>query len=96
MSDEWDNHSTNLKRVRETIANAVYEFWRERHQRDDCEFYIKELAEYVAIRHVVAPNSAYRVMYEMRKLGRINYEMVSRRQSRYRALPRMEIKCGSV
>jgi hypothetical protein len=76
------SHAANLERVTNTISAAVLDFAARHVGR---EFHADDL-RYHTMRFVGfnAPNSAYRVMYALRKAGRLNYTLVDRRRSLYR------------
>jgi hypothetical protein len=69
----------NLERVTSRIARAILDFCS-CHQR----FYAEELRAYV-IREtgIAAPGSADRVLRHLRQSGRLNYRVLSRRESLY-------------
>lgn len=88
------SQAKNLQRVDARIAHAVVAFWQQRVASTQQEFHMDDVTEYVRLQHQIAPDSAGRVMRDLRQRGKINYEVVSRRDSRYRALPTMEMLCG--
>ena len=74
----------DLTRVTERIAGHVSAFLS-----SHSEFHGPELHRYVEaqVGGYVAPGSPDRIMRMMRQKGLVNYELVSRSQSLYRALP---------
>ena len=74
-----------LNRVKINIGDAVAIFVKRRLNE---EFTAKELYAFVSERvDNLAPDSPNRVMRDLRKRGVINYEVISRRESRYRSIP---------
>lgn len=75
-----------IKRVTKYVVEFV-----ERSLRENKEFTARDLRLYVSLQLkgelASAPASADRIMRDQRKKGNINYELVSRRKSLYRALP---------
>lgn len=77
-------HATNLQRVTDNIGDVVYEFCR-RHV--GWHFHATELRGFVQTRCTgIAPESPGRILRELRKQGRVQYELVSRRGSLYRVV----------
>ncbi len=71
-----------LQRVTIRIGKAILEFWVRAG-----DFYAFELQAYILHRcGNVAPASADRVLRELRKQGRLNYVVLNRRKSLYRAV----------
>jgi hypothetical protein len=52
------------------------------------EFHVEDVRQHVLKRVVVAPNSPYRILYELRREGRLDYKVLNRRQSLYRFIYR--------
>ena len=79
-----DSHVENLERVIVKIAPVVLAFLREIIAQGRNRFHIMELTAYV--RRCVgetAPDSAGRILRELRQRKRIEYQLVSRRDSHY-------------
>ena len=74
----------HLVRVLERIGETILNF----HNSCRDEFHAEDLRRYVR-QHcgVTAPGSADRVLRSLRAAGKLNYLIVSRRQSRYRWTP---------
>lgn len=80
--------SDDLTRVALNIGQAIVQFWK---LRIGTVFTATELRQYVQKSYFgTAPASADRVMRNLRKQGKINYELVDRSKSLYRALPLQE------
>jgi hypothetical protein len=79
-------HQLELQRVRQAIGAAIARFLRDRLASGRPEFHAEDLRRAVAAVSPTAPASADRVMRAMRQAGEIDYELVSRRDSLYRAL----------
>lgn len=76
----------NLTRVRDSIAPHIIRFIREHSGQ---EFHGADLQQYVAshVNGFVAPGSPDRILRDLRKRKVVNYELVSRSRSLYRAVP---------
>jgi hypothetical protein len=81
-----DDHAANLRRVADAIGASVVAFVEARLRLGVPEFTMTDLHQYVAAHHTTAPDSAGRILRDLKQRGRVNYVLVSRRQSRYRAL----------
>ena len=81
--------SEHLERVTSRIGAAIIAFFTERR---DPRFHAEELRRFIRT-HVgeVAPGSPDRVMRALRQSKRIDYEVVSRRDSEYLILHREEL-----
>lgn len=73
-------------RVGKGIGPHVCAFWLER-LAGLSDFRMEELRKFVAVRAQIAPGSPERILRDLRKKGLVNYVVVNRRQSHYRALP---------
>jgi DNA-binding PadR family transcriptional regulator len=82
MSEQTEN----LGRVRDSIAPHIIRFIRERAGR---EFHGADLQQYVAsqVNGFIAPGSPDRILRDLRKRGVVDYELLSRSRSLYRAVP---------
>jgi len=79
------SHKSELSRVRANIQGHVLAFCGIVKKRDVAEFHAKELHEYVTEHYgEIAPNSAYRILWELKRGDVLDYEIVNRRQSLYR------------
>lgn len=78
------NHTAELRRVSEKIAELVIKFFNNREGGD--QFTVNELTKYVMDKEPVAPDSPARIMRLLRRKGVINYEVVSRSRSLYRVV----------
>jgi len=82
MSTE-DRHERS--RVYDHIAPLVLEFAAAYTGK---QFHAEDLRRFV-LKHApaVAPNSPYRILYELKREGRLNYKVISRSQSLYQFTP---------
>ena len=71
-----------LERVEQNIAGLVMDFVKERYLTEP-QFYIGDLIDFVTIEVESAPTSPDRMLRKLRKDGRCNYRVVSRRKSFY-------------
>jgi hypothetical protein len=82
MHPEQQEH---LDRVSSKTSPAILRFYQlhcgEQFHADDLRNFVLKVAGVQ-----IAPNSAYRVMYDLKKKGLLNYEVINRRQSLYRFL----------
>jgi len=77
-----------LKRVSARIGQAIAGFYEDRLASPDGTFHAEELRQWVIEQcGVISPGSADRILRAMRAKGIVAYEVVSRSQSFYRALP---------
>jgi hypothetical protein len=74
----------NIERVGERIAAYVEEFCRERFESGATEFRMSELTEHVRSRSLIAPDSAGRILRDLRTRKVLDYEVVRRSESLYR------------
>lgn len=82
----------NLERVEGRIGRAIEDFIALELRCGKATFHANELRKWVNDGVPgIAPDSPGRVLRKLRCEGRINYEIVSRRNSLYRALP-VEVK----
>jgi hypothetical protein len=73
----------NIARVHAKIAPVIAAFFHER--GIGSQFHVDDLRRYVARRYaVIAPDSAGRIMRDMRVKQWVDYEVVNRRASLYR------------
>lgn len=84
--EEEQQQATNLTRVESNIAPIVIAFL-EGVQLQGCsqEFHLQDMQEYVAAKAggVLSPDSPSRILRLLRRQGRIDYKVLSRRQSLY-------------
>jgi hypothetical protein len=78
--------SDELIRVSGAISKAILGFLRARLNNQDHEFYADELRQWVSHSLSVAPGSADRILRDLRKAGRVSYQVVNRSKSLYRVL----------
>ena len=69
-----------MKRVEQSISEVVLAFCRE---RIFDTFHMDDLLAYVKARVTIAPDSAGRILRELRANGRVDYDVVSRARSEY-------------
>lgn len=70
-----------LSRCRAVVAPLILAFWRERGV--GTRFHMAELTEYVRSQTMIAPDSAGRILRDMRQAGELNYAVIDRRKSLY-------------
>ena len=78
---ESDTHVASLYRVNDRIAGHVLVFCR---AHVGLEFHMDWLTEYVRECGWAAPDSAGRILRSLRQKGRVEYSLLSRRDSLYR------------
>jgi len=81
---DFDAQPRELSRVTGRIGELIVEFIEQR-LRTQPEFHAADLHKFVAAHETVAPDSPIRVMRDMKQQGQINYTLLSRRGSLYRA-----------
>ena len=71
-----------------TVASAVEQFWKNR-QASDPQFTRDQLRQYVAdtVFAKAAPESPSRTLRDLRNRGLVNFYVVNRAKSLYKALP---------
>jgi hypothetical protein len=76
----------NIERVGEAISQLVIAFLRSHIGK---EFHVESLRQFVYsnVDGYVAPASPDRILRDLRQKGKVNYEVVSRSKSLYRAIP---------
>lgn len=74
----------NLDRVSNNIAGLVAAFCRGRFREGRAEFRMEDLTRFVRARSTIAPDSAGRILRDLRRRKVIGYEVVSRSASLYR------------
>lgn len=72
-----------LERVYRSIGEAVFGFCVERFCGGPARFRMADLIAWVGQRHEIVPDSASRILRELRQRGRIDYRCVNRRASLY-------------
>ena len=77
-----------LARVSTKLDDIVVRYCRTLLLCEESEFIMKELSQFVAVitKGQAAPDSAGRILRNLRQRGVVSYEVVSRSQSRYRVL----------
>lgn len=75
----------NLERVESRIGHIVLRFCADTILHGDSVFYMEELRRYVSREtgDTVAPDSPGRILRELRKQRRLQYTLISRRDSLY-------------
>lgn len=69
------------------LAPYVYEFWQEKLKMDnDPIFTDRDLRDWLSPRVGYVPTSPQRTLLLLRKQGRVNYALLSRKRSEYKAL----------
>lgn len=79
-----NEQTVQINRVRDQIAKHIVTFIDDHLGQ---EFFVDELRRYVAGKVPVAPASPDRVLRDLRARGTVNYIVISRSKSLYRALP---------
>lgn len=81
-----NEQTANITRVSSEIGSHVTTFLN-RHLNK--EFHVEELRQFVfsQVKGYVAPASPDRILRDLRAKGIVNYAVVNRRKSLYRALP---------
>jgi hypothetical protein len=74
----------NLDRVSHNIAGIVADFCRGRFREGRAEFRMEDLTGFVRARSTIAPDSAGRILRDLRRRNVVGYEVVSRSQSLYK------------
>ncbi len=76
------NDRQERERVRSRIEALIREFCRE-----NDTFHMDQLTFYVQARMKVAPDSPGRILRQLRQQRRLNYDVISRRESLYQVRP---------
>ena len=79
-----DGHRANLERVSNNISQIVADFCRRRFREGRSEFRMTDLTSYVSARSAIAPDSAGRILRDLRKRKVVGYTVVNRAQSLYK------------
>jgi hypothetical protein len=82
--DARTEQQANLARVSSNIAGIVRDFCRGRLDEGRAEFHMVDLTTYVNARSTIAPDSAGRILRDLRRHKVIDYTVVNRAQSLYR------------
>lgn len=88
LSLNWQQQAIQpkeLARCRAVIAPLILAFWRSREV--GAQFHMVELTRYVASRTTIAPDSAGRILRDMRQAKELNYSVIDRRNSLYQIEP---------
>lgn len=75
-----NTQSEQLKRVKSKIAPAILEFCR---QHLLAQFHMADLVRFVALACPAAPDSASRILRDLRASGEVEYTVLSRKDSLY-------------
>lgn len=90
MSIDWEQHEPNLNRVSARIGGSILRYFAE--YAPGYRFHVEELRKWVLDETgILAPASADRVLRDLRQKGRLDYHVVSRKQSLYQIGPRREV-----
>jgi hypothetical protein len=73
----------NLFRVTERIGALVLEFYQIRLSSGKIQFHMADLNRFVLSHTGIAPDSAGRILRDMRKHGQLDYTLISRKESLY-------------
>ncbi len=82
--DARTEQQVNLDRVSGNIARIVADFCRGRLDDGRAEFRMVDLTTFVNARSTIAPDSAGRILRDLRRQKVIDYTVVNRAQSLYR------------
>jgi hypothetical protein len=82
----------NLERVSARIGGSIVSFCRRRIDNGDRTFHMIDLTEWVSSIHPIAPDSAGRILRDLRQRGKVRYRLLSRSQSWYEVL---DVRCKS-
>lgn len=85
MQDQEAIQLRELSRCKATIAPIILKFWKLREIGD--QFHMSELTDYVKAQAVIAPDSAGRILRDMRQASELNYLVIDRRNSLYQIEP---------
>jgi hypothetical protein len=86
FADDREKQTKHKARVKDAIAATVLKFVTHRFENEDTSqrgFRAHELSDFVARFHTVAPDSAGRIMRDLRTSGDLDYKVISRRKSMY-------------
>ncbi len=92
LSLNWREASiqqANLSRVRSVIAPLILEFCKSRGV--GTQFHMEELTRFVRSAFPSAPDSAGRILRDLRQEGELNYKVVNRRQSLYEIISKESV-----
>jgi hypothetical protein len=84
LSLNWQSAAVqpaNLARCKAVIAPVILDFWKGK--GTGTRFHMEELTNFVRARVPAAPDSAGRILRDMRQGGELNYSVVDRRKSLY-------------
>lgn len=82
--DARAEQQAKLARVSGNIARIVADFCRGRLDEGRAEFHMEDLTEFVRARSTIAPDSAGRILRDLRRNKVIDYTVVNRAQSLYK------------
>jgi hypothetical protein len=71
-------------RVSANIAKIIIDFCKEKVHAQSAQFTMTELEEYVTKKHQITPGSAGRILRDLKLMGRIQYDVISRPDALYR------------
>lgn len=72
-----------IDRVRAAIAEAVHSFCLRVSKTNSACFFMSELTEHVKARTNIAPDSAGRILRDLRQQKQIDYKVINRARSLY-------------
>ena len=82
----FDEQQVQLTRVTGAIGKEILTYLRRRFASGFTQFHADDLRGAVACHTVTAPDSAGRILRQLRRSGVVSYEVVDRRRSLYRLL----------
>lgn len=82
-SESASEQQHHLTRVTGRIQELIVSFARDRVATNRPLFHMAELTNFVSRHHVIAPDSAGRVLRLLRAHGRLDYRVTHRRRSEY-------------
>jgi hypothetical protein len=81
----YHEQQENITRVSDVIAPLVRDFYRATLAAGNT-WHMEDLTRYVSERTSIAPDSAGRILRDLRQKGHLNYRVVSRSESLYESL----------
>lgn len=78
-----NEQAENQRRVAKNIESTIVAFARQIYKVRPPLFHMEELTTYVRERVGIAPDSAGRILRQLRQQGKVDYVVVNRRESLY-------------
>lgn len=83
MLASTNEQARNLERVSGRIADLIVSFCRDRLDAKRPRFHMMELSTWVSRHSLIAPDSAGRILRDLRTKGIVSYTLISRHGSEY-------------